>query len=345
MNKFLVLLIVLIGIGNVLNAQPIITRNQMPAAGDSIIYSINNDYRFDYEATGENQIWDLSDIEPLAQKVDKYVASTSTPYFFYFFNAFGVKITDSLGLGPIQFQNIFNFYRTDANKFVARGIGVSFSGFPLAANHSREDVIYSFPLRYNDQGSNNFAYDLSIPTLGSYDVRGTRTNTVEAWGTVILPTGTFECIKVKSVINQVDSINFSGFGIGIPSTITEYKFLSTDRKGPILEVRERSFFGISTVTDVLYQDKRRRIPQNPLGLLVDELRVYPNPSNRIISFDINSENQQQLTIFDSKGAIVDRALFVNYFLWPAQNYQAGVYHFWLVDQQTGNRQRGKLVVF
>ncbi len=345
MERLLLIICVVFGISSVLSAQPIITRNQMPAAGDSIRYSINNDYQFDYEAIGENLFWDLSDIEPNAQRIDKYVPSTSTPYFFYFFNAFGVKITDSIGLGPIQFQNIFNFYRTTNNRFVAEGIGLSFTGFPLAANYSQDDIIYAFPLKYNDQASNNFAYSLSIPTLGAYAVRGTRTNTVEAWGKVKLPIGTFNCIKVKSVINQVDSINLSGFGIGLPSTISEYKFLSTDRKGTILEVRERAFFGISTVTDVLYQDIKRRVPKNPLGLAIDELRVYPNPSNQFISFDINSENQQQLNIFDSKGAIVDRALFVNYFLWPAQNYPAGIYHYWLVDQISGARKVGKVVVY
>jgi hypothetical protein len=89
----------------------------------------------------------ISGIIGICSPFRRSVATTSIHcrrlYAFYFLgvNQYGTKIADSLGGGPFQFTDVYNFYRSASNDFRAEGVGFRNQGVPLAAYYSDEDEL------------------------------------------------------------------------------------------------------------------------------------------------------------------------------------------------------------
>src|SRR5687768_4214622 len=94
---------------------PIILGNtNMPGNGDTLRYTtVQVSSLGNYSATGVNMNWDFSAASSLAEGVRSFKSAALTPYFFIFVgaNAFGEKIADTIGAGPLVATNYFNFYK------------------------------------------------------------------------------------------------------------------------------------------------------------------------------------------------------------------------------------------
>ena len=263
--KKLLLLVVLALTFVGLNAQISITSSDMPGSGDTLRYSnaiVDSITLSVYDTTSTNFTWDFSHLEPTSQGVAAYKSSLQTPYAFFFFgfNKYGRKEIDSIGFGAFQFKNIYSFYKKTTAKFEAEGIGMTFSGLPLPAYYTDKDEIYQFPLNYGDQDNSTFAFSIGLPTFGTYASQGTRTNTVDGWGQITTPYGTFNCIRVVSDIVAIDSILVtSGIGFGFPRNQRTYQWLTTGEKIPILEISGQADSTSFTPTQVRYRDIYRTI--------------------------------------------------------------------------------------
>ena len=66
-------------------AQIIIDQIDMPASGDTMLYSIGFDIGLDVDDTGPNYIWDYSALFPIDQAADTFVSVGSTPFLYQFF--------------------------------------------------------------------------------------------------------------------------------------------------------------------------------------------------------------------------------------------------------------------
>ncbi|MEM9888229.1 MAG: T9SS type A sorting domain-containing protein [Bacteroidota bacterium] len=245
-------------------AQISITGDDMPSVDDTLRLSesfFDSLTRANYLVAGENVTWDFEHLRPLRQTVKNYERAIRTPYGFFFlgFNRYGVKQFDSLGVGEFQFREIYQYFKSDNREFRVEGIGLNFQGVPLPAYYRDEDEIYQFPLDYGDRDSSTFSFSLSIPALGGYESAGYRINTVDAWGTIKTPFGTFECIRVVSDIVSVDSIGTAGFKIGLPNVRKSYKWLANGVEVPILEIEGNLIAGNFVPTRIRYRDRYRRI--------------------------------------------------------------------------------------
>jgi PKD repeat protein len=240
-------------------AQIIITRSDMPASNDTIRFSTALPV-IDVDTTGAGISWDFSGLQPGGQDLVRYKSSSQTPYFLHFLGMFGLKIADSLGTGPLAFKNVYSFFKSTTSKYTAEGIGFQYSGLPLplAGYYSDPDEIYQFPLNYNDRDSSTFRVETSLPTIGSYIQSGYRINEVDGWGTITTPYGTFNCIRVKSTIEEIDSIVSTIVTLGFPVSRVEYKWLAKGEKIPVLQVDGQDLFGQFVPNSVKYRDKYRR---------------------------------------------------------------------------------------
>ena len=271
MKKLLPFYVSLIFIGFQSFGQITINSADMPSANDTIRFSnANASASLPYLLSGPNQTWDFSTLVATNQDVEPYKLSLQTPYAFFFFgfNKFGRKITDSLGVGAFKFKDIYNFYKKTNSAFEVEGIGLKFNGIPLPAYYSVQDKLYQFPLQYNDRDSSNFKFTVSLPTLGSYSQVGYRINTVEGWGSITTPFGTFNCLKVKSFVFSADSLNIGGFPLKFNRRTIEYKWLANGKKIPILEISgNATAAGAFTPTTVKYRDIPRSLTPVTLGPL------------------------------------------------------------------------------
>jgi hypothetical protein len=249
-------------------AQITITQADMPSANDTIRFSnANASTTLPYLQSGPNQTWDFSTLVATAQDIEPYKLSLQTPYAFFFLglNKYGRKVADSLGVGAFQFKDIYNFYKKSSSAYEVEGIGLRYTGIPLPAYYSVPDKLYQFPLQYADRDSSNFKFTISLPSLGAYSQVGYRINSVEGWGSITTPYGTFNCLKVKSFIFSADSLNIGGFPLKFSRRTIEYKWLANGRKIPILEISgNANAAGAFTPTTVKYRDIPRSL--NPVTL-------------------------------------------------------------------------------
>jgi PKD repeat protein len=301
-------------------SQITITKSDMPVSGDTIRYSVAlflGDTEMD--STGADVNWDFTDLGVVRQGVRSYVRSTQTPYILNFgFTALGEELADTLGFAAFQFKNVFNFYQSSNSSFSDVGIGFQFSSLPIpqAGKHSDPDEIYQFPLNFGDVDTSTFNVKVPISagffTIGDFFRKGTRINIVDGWGKISTPyANDVECIRVKTVINEFDSIKVStpSFGFGQPVNTVEYKWLSKTEHIPILVVRGSELTGSFVPTAIEYRDNFRTIGP-PVEVTADFAASDKFPkSGNVVSFT-NLSSGPDLTFKWSVPSSSD-ILFVN----------------------------------
>ncbi|MCS7086905.1 MAG: PKD domain-containing protein, partial [Bacteroidia bacterium] len=272
------------------NGQVTLTANDLPAAGTFALLSRATGLQgLNPESTGPNQIWDFRDLTPSSQLEVNYVLGLTTPYAFFFAQNFGVEdanlgFLSQLGAIPIggfdvTLDNPYLFFSKNAARYTAVGRGVTINGFPAPFFYSDPDEIYHFPLFYQRQDVSTFRFNVQLPTFsGGYRSSGRRTTVVDGWGTVVTPTGTYQCLRLKSVVAFNDTLDVpEGLPLPIPIPITqiplsytrtEYQWLAPGEGVPIAQVNVVSNFnfqfpfpiipGFGGFSEVLWRDVDRR---------------------------------------------------------------------------------------
>ncbi len=271
MKKNFTTLLLLMGTIIVSNAQITITNADMPGSSDTIRYSqANLDTLTEsiYQMTGANMTWDFSHLEATGQTVDAYKPSLQTPYagFFFGLNRYGKLEADSIGFGQFQFKDVYRFYKNSTSKFEIEGVGMKYSGFPIPSYYSDNDELYQFPLDYNDFDSSTFAYTLNLLTFGSLHTAGYRVNSVDGWGQVTTPFGTFNALRITTDIVSHDSVSLGGLiNFGFDNHQREVKWLANGEGFPIMQVSGTVTNGIFLANAVAYRDSFRTTPISPFA--------------------------------------------------------------------------------
>jgi PKD repeat protein len=243
-------------LGFSLNAQITIVNADLAQAGDTMRYSVAASFN-NYEKAGANQTWDFSKIAPSTQDIQRYYSPTSTPYFIQFFTAsYGLpEQLDLLPIGGLGFaSNVFGFYRSNNSALVNVGKGATIQNLPIGIVYSKRDTIFKYPLNFGNIRQGNYEGSANLLGLGGLVQTGTRKTEVDGWGSITTPYGTFNCIRVKSEVDGIDSISINGFGIPIPNSRTEYYWFGKNQKFPLMEVIVNNF---TQVTKIRYKDVYR----------------------------------------------------------------------------------------
>ena len=291
-----------------LNAQITITQDDMPISGMQFTYSNCLMNANDQSTNGENIVWDYSDLEEINQTEDSTInISEASSIFQLVFNN-GIIFPDHLSdfytagvefdFGGLTVEDVSDFFNVSANAYEQTGFGASLNGIPVAVIYDPKDVIYNLPLNFGDATLNNSFFEVEIPTFGYWSGDITRTNQVEGWGSLILPDGEYETLKVKTVIDRSDSlfVDLISFGSSIPyPTVTEYKWLDS---GSMLE--------LLIITEVLGQVTTVQYLNDPdVVSSIDDpnfnsFNLYPNPSQNQIFFS-STDVLKRIVLFDLVG--------------------------------------------
>lgn len=293
-------------------AQISIDVGDMPSAGDT--YRVSNGLitpTIDPTLTGASYTWDFSTLQPVSQEVDSFVSvnSTGAIYSVVFSNIsinpyrsnMAVKGPNFPTLPQISVSDVYYFYYNSTGSFVQTGYGANINGISTPLPFSNKDKIYDFNLYFGKIDTSDSDYQINIPGLGFYGHEQRRINEVDGWGTLITPFGTFNSLRVKSVINSHDSLYLDTLGIGFGfqnAPVTEYKWLSDQSGIPRLQINTTSNFGTEIITSIRYRDSLRVLSGLPSVETASGygITLYPNPASDQIGMDIVSAADEQVTI-------------------------------------------------
>lgn len=270
MKKVFLLLVVVISFNAI--AQITIRDSDMPQNGDSLRYSVaflDTAVLLNYQTPGANQIWRFDSLQSIRQEVRRFVNSNQTPYNAVQ-NRISEKLLDTLAIGPINFYDVYDFYQNNPSDFsnTHRGLsvptGLSWplpTSLKLSPTFSDKDEIYQFPLNYLDRDSSTFAFTFGNTALGVYYAsNGYRINEVDAWGSLITPYDTFNCIRVVTDLVRFDSVSVAGTAFGISTHTRQYKWLTPQLGIPAMEVDGIVLGNLFIPTNVIYRDSARGNP-------------------------------------------------------------------------------------
>lgn len=323
--------------------QPIaITRTDMPNINDTFRYSITDNLLglIDLNDTGADKVWNYATLGSLNQRVDEYVdpvLGTPLVYNVTFSNFFDMNHFATLATANVfgQFnqnfvaiEDVYDFYRETNGFFANVGLGLTINGFPLTSVMEPRDMIYEFPLEYGDQDNSFAQYGVDVPQFGHFGQKIERENTVDAWGELTTRYGTFNALRVTTILRVTDTISIQGFGFEQQRpTEFEIKWLAKNVRTSLLTVRGQVLFGQQVVNTVEYLDSIRGFTvstfppepedttSNPTDtttasiydiLVPEDLRLRPNPFTDELSVLLNLSKAAtlQLQVFDITGKMV-----------------------------------------
>ena len=240
-------------------AQITINSGDLPSSGDKDLFISGAVDTINVTRTGTNFSWDFSYLKPTVNNVLHFKDPTKINlllYFSYLGDVTDTSIGGTLpGLGFYK-NSSKTKYEKQALLFTIPVLNVQ-----VPIPYSNSDVVYSLPMKYgNSDDSCNFDGSITIPKVASVEVKGSRHNTIDGWGTVKTPFGKFDCIRVKSVIKETDSVF-----VNIPADRIEYKWLAKGEKIPVMEV---VVSGGGFIKQIYYKDSSRNI-KSPLAPPVD----------------------------------------------------------------------------
>ena len=269
-----------------------ITAEDLPQPGQTYpLVNIAPPILSDLEASGPNTIWDYSTVIPLGDAPLTPLPMSEAPglALFVFNNPFNsayqcdfflpTELPD-VGIdlsGFIPVDGFSNFYKTDGAAYTIAGLALGAGGFDVPVPYDDVDELFPLPLEADASFTSTSSLALEIPETFGYWSDGTRDVLVDGWGTLILPDGPHEVLRVRSEINAQDSVFIPQLGtpFAFPRTQVVYQWYGNGFGFPLLEVS--TLFGIPSTARYL------NLAIEPSGISSANTNLYavhPNPAAR-----------------------------------------------------------------
>ncbi|UCD05309.1 MAG: T9SS type A sorting domain-containing protein [candidate division WOR-3 bacterium] len=221
-SRYLLLLVCILSI-NSLHGQIVIDWTEVPQdIGIQFVHNGISDVVVDLGATGGPQIWSFSNQPMGSQNTHALIVPrTSTP--------FGDSFPDAnLVLQLTEDGDTAYAYGQIAPSFGSNlGMG---SVSPLVAFFRFEPTdSYPLPMAYGGSRSYHYGYTLTLSSVMDLRTDNYGFETVDAYGAVVVPYDTFECLRMCSFDTTVSTLLFSGIPISVDTTThIIYDFLAED---------------------------------------------------------------------------------------------------------------------
>jgi hypothetical protein len=307
-RRIALLCLILLASKQILLAQITINQSDMPSQGDTIRTSTGLNLDFDISETGEDFTWDFSQLVSISQTVDTFIGPSQTPIFYWPFfllsSNLASPVIGDLPIPNLPVTDVFAFYNNSSANYKDVGFAATLGGIPLPFKYDSPDILYDFPMNYGNADSSESGYGFGIPGIGYILSERKRVNYVDGWGTLITPFGTFEVLRLQSIVTEYDSIYIDSLNFGAPITrnYTEYKWLAKGMKIPVLQITD-NLGGLVAV----YIDSLQGEPVGmPESQKINNISVYPNPvsSQLFVHFHISQAENINVSLFDLHGKII-----------------------------------------
>jgi len=305
-------------------SQITLSGSDFAGANDTVRISQTMDPVIDYTLTGPSFNWDFSGLTATSQFLKKFepVSFSSvlvqvdfgvlapTPYkASYFVESRDIPIDQLNQFLPAELSNLNQFSKKTADSITSLGYSIAVNGQALPFKSDTIETRYKFPTNFEDTFSTRgYTYfDLNPVTDFKLKQYRQRTSVVDGFGTLITPFGTFEVLRIKSVINELDSVYQTFFGVGswntLPQTLTtEYEWWTQGKEEALLKIVELENNGIAQIRSIEYQDIYLGLDAS-IGENSFEFNLGPNPADNLISID-SDYTIEQIKVIDLDGSVV-----------------------------------------
>ncbi|MFM7758094.1 MAG: T9SS type A sorting domain-containing protein [Crocinitomicaceae bacterium] len=339
-----------------LNGQIILNQSDFASAGDSVILSTSNATSIDFTTTGSSQVWDFSDLVPTSQFVREFTSIGFSPvqltfgifadedyqssYFIPETNFPLEQIGDFL---PISLSDPRSYQKSAEDSITKVGFSIKVSGIDVAFPSDTIETKYKFPMTYNQVFTTKGYTFIDFSPAADFKIKQSRniTSTVDGYGQLILPFGTFDVLRLKREINEIDSIYQSFFGppswFGAPPfQSTEYEWIGQNKKEVLLRIIVSNINGSEQIRVIEYQDNYLGLDAG-LNSIDFQVSAFPNPTTDLIkvSSDVIIKN---VSLLDATGLILEEQVSVDSqkFSLDLHAYSAGIY-FLNVESASGSK--------
>jgi hypothetical protein len=337
-----------------LQAQITIDQADLPSPGEKIVRAIHTIDATDFTITGANHAWDFKNLMIASMDTLDYFNITSAPLFTQFvFNGFDANLKSQMynnSPNPLNFPSIvsgffavdssYSFIKKNATRFAKTGFSLKLNGIDLPLPYDANDVIYKLPFTYASVDSSNSMFDINIPLLPFfyYQQSQKRVNTVDGWGTLLLPNFTVpvSVLRLKSELYIVDTIRIdTGFvhlGLKTPRPKqVEYKWIAKGYDAPLLEVVGTELAGNFIATNIKFFPAPIAAAMNNTTKNTD-IKIFPNPATNEVHFNTNENFDVQIINVFGQIMFTKQQMPLDYILdtklWPS-----GIYN--VIMQQKG----------
>jgi hypothetical protein len=298
--KFLLFLVITLGVVLKVNSQITVLSSDMPTPGDTIRTSlILNLSGFDFEQTGSNFEWDYRNLVPESQRLDTFKTIQQTPVFFWpsFFTSANLAVSFDAGnlLPGFELDGAFQYFNKSTTTYRDFGYGLIIDGLPLPLKFTNPDLLYSFPMTMGNTFESEAYLEFALPEVGFLSIDRQRSNIVDGWGLLKTPYGNFDVLRLKSTVFEIDSVYIDSISQGttIARNYIEYKWIGKGKGIPLLQVTVDQLLGSA----VIYRDSIR-----DLTVGINEINdssqgnVFPNPFNDELFFRFCTDNTFRIRV-------------------------------------------------
>ncbi|MEN9972407.1 MAG: hypothetical protein RIS20_754 [Bacteroidota bacterium] len=288
-----------------LNAQISLSVGDFANAGDTVRMSQMQNSNLDFVSTGANHTWDFSSLTASTQSLKDYtpigfgsflILATYGPfagsYAATYFNLTTELPIDQLSAFlPIQISDLSQYTKRSTSAITSIGYSINVQGQGVPFKSDTIETRYSLPLTFGDiHDSRGYTFvDLNPATDIKYIQHRQRHTEVDGWGTITTPLGTFQALRVRHDINEIDSIYQTFFGSGSwigtpPIDRTEYEWWTNGKKEYLLKVVATNVNGNQNISSIEFQDQYLGLDagMNELSLSAS---IYPNPAEDLCFFE------------------------------------------------------------
>ncbi len=234
-------------------------------------------------AAGANITWNLSTL-PISSTLTSVniVAPNTTTYSSSFPTA-----TAAAGSGTS-----WQYYRVSGNTYSLLGTGNS----TQIQSYQQSHDLFTYPFTYNTTTTDNTILCNYTVSGFNYQRTGTSQTKGDAYGTLILPSGTFSnLLRVKVTYTYKDSMigfNFTGY-----TSLVRYSWFNATSKTPVFQIDyiTLTVSGNSNTTKIVSVGSFA-VGVNDLSVAGFSADVYPNPANGRVNVSYEVRNSTELKV-------------------------------------------------
>lgn len=286
------------------------------------IISQSSETNLDYSLSGANATWNFSTLIANSQYTRTHNSMSTAPLFVqalyglfapttykadYYQSATSLPF-DLLPAGlPITIEDVNQFTRVTNDSLTLVGFSLVANGQEIPFRSDTVEKAYDFPLEYGDTYSSR-AYtsaDLNPIVDAKLIQYKQRNSAVDGWGTLTTPFGTFDALRIKHEISEIDSVYFDvgGFGnwiqLPVPSS-TIYEWWTNNEDIPLLSITTQDILGQEQISSVEYKDNAQ--PGLGISTVADYNSTIKVNNPAINTLHIFTEEQLiTATLFDITG--------------------------------------------
>lgn len=266
MKTYLFLCFVFAGLTAFAQTPALINESDLAAEGDNYIISTASPLiAFDGNDTGPNHNWDFGWLTTVIDDTTHWVDENDTDplYFFLWLTSdIAEQAVSNIENDFVTIEDVYNFYEQNNDRFAFSGFAGTILDIPFPIWYDAPETILELPATYGQANNSTTGFDFTIPGIGGWSELRERSNEVDGWGSITTPAGTFDAIRLKSVIDIVDTFSYDVTVIPFAYTTTEYSWFAPTEGIPVLKIVLQNVLGVESITSVVYKSGETTAIQN-----------------------------------------------------------------------------------